>query len=361
MDQGIVARDSMNRKMAQSLPPEESLLVQPGDLVYNTMRMWQGAVGYSDREGVVSPAYVVCRPNTGLVDGRFVHCLFKSRFGQNKLQAFSHGLTEDRLRLYFDDFAEIPFRFPPLCEQRKIADILGTWDEALDKLDALIAAKDRRKQALMQQLLTGERRLPGFIKKWSFARLDQVFEPLIRKAPASVERTLSITAGVGFVDQREKFNRVIAGANLANYVLLKRGEFSYNKGNSNVYAQGCIYRLEEYAEGAVPNVWISFRLRSDEYDSTFYKYFFLAGGHSHQLHRMINYGVRNNGLLNLTAENFFTIKVPVPEPREQQRLGSLFDQLATDLRLLRQQRVALDQQKRGLMQLLLTGKKRVRV
>jgi type I restriction enzyme, S subunit len=124
MDQGIVERDTMERKMAASLPPEESLLVQPGDLVYNTMRMWQGAVGFSDRVGVVSPAYVVCRPNTDLVDGQFMHCLFKSHEGRSKLQAFSHGLTEDRLRLYFDDFAEIPFRLPPLPEQKRIADIL---------------------------------------------------------------------------------------------------------------------------------------------------------------------------------------------------------------------------------------------
>jgi type I restriction enzyme S subunit len=211
----------------------------------------------------------------------------------------------------------------------------------------------------MQQLLTGKRRLPGFQKKWPRVRLDKVFEPLTRKASASVERALSITAGVGFVDQREKFSRVIAGANLTNYILLKRGEFSYNKGNSNLYPQGCVYCLEEYDEGAVPNVWISFKLRDGDNSSNFYKYFFLAGGHNHQLHRLINAGVRNDGLLNLTAENFYTITVPVPEPQEQHRLGELFNQLDSELRLLRQERSAVEKQKRGLMQKLLTGKIRI--
>ena len=61
------------------------------------------------------------------------------------------------------EFSSLPIPIPPLPEQRKIADILSTWDEALEKLDALIAAKDRRKQALMQQLLTGKKRVKGAI------------------------------------------------------------------------------------------------------------------------------------------------------------------------------------------------------
>jgi type I restriction enzyme S subunit len=248
---------------------------------------------------------------------------------------------------------------PSLSEQQKIADILGAWDVALEKLDALIAAKERRKQALMQQLLTGKRRLPQFGGSWRWLRLDEICERIDRKAPTGIERVLSITAGAGFQDQRDKFSRVIAGRNIENYVHLRRGEFSYNKGNSNLYPQGCIYRLEEYDEGAVPNVWVSFAIKSADVDSNFLKQYFLAGGHNHQLSRLINYGVRNDGLLNLTADNFFSIKIPVPPKEEQQRLGELFEGLASELAILRRQRAALDQQKRGLMQQLLTGQKRV--
>ncbi|SKB08001.1 type I restriction enzyme, S subunit [Prosthecobacter debontii] len=166
-------------------------------------------------------------------------------------------------------------------------------------------------------------------------------------------------AGRGFVDQREKFSRVIAGRNIENYVLLKKGEFSYNKGNSDRYPQGCVYRLEEFEEGAVPNVWISFRLRSESDSPLFYKHFFLYGGLNHGLHRLINAGVRNDGLLNLTASNFFSVTVPTPEPAEQAQLGELFENLSIFIKNLRTQRTALDQQKRGLMQRLLTGKIRV--
>jgi type I restriction enzyme S subunit len=91
----------------------------------------------------------------------------------------------------------------------------------------------------------------------------------------------------------------------------------------------------------------------------FYKHFFLYGGLNHSLHRLINAGVRNDGLLNLTASNFFSAPVPAPEPAEQAELGELFESLSISIKNLRDQRTALDQQKRGLMQRLLTGKLRV--
>jgi type I restriction enzyme, S subunit len=187
-----------------------------------------------------------------------------------------------------------------------------------------------------------------------------VFQRIERPVQGTPEYVLSITAGKGFVDQRVKFSRVIAGRNIENYVLLRKGEFSYNKGNSDRYPQGCIYRLEEFNEGAVPNVWISFALKSDKHSPLFYKHFFLSGGLNHQLHRIINSGVRNDGLLNLTASNFFTVRVPVPQPEEQKKLGELLEFINQELRLLRTERIALDQQKRGLMQRLLTGKIRVK-
>jgi type I restriction enzyme S subunit len=71
---------------------------------------------------------------------------------------------------------------------------------------------------------------------------------------------LSITAGVGFVNQAEKFGKEIAGAQYQNYTVLHKGDFSYNKGNSKTYPQGCIYMLEDRTKAAVPNVFNSFSL-----------------------------------------------------------------------------------------------------
>lgn len=283
-------------------------------------------------------------------------------FLQSKTSYFRGGLAPGvgQPNLNTELIGGVSILLPPLPEQFKIADILSTWDDALEKLDVLIAVKERRKKGLMQQLLTGKKQIKGFSKKWPLLPIPEVFERVERAIVGTPQHILSITAGKGFVDQREKFSRVIAGRNIENYVLLRKGEFAYNKGNSNLYPQGCVYRLEEYEEGAVPNVWISFRLKSKKNSSLFYKHFFLSGGLNHPLHRLINAGVRNDGLLNLTPTNFFSVQVPVPPEDEQTRLGALFEELASEISLLRSQRAAIDQQRRGLMQKLLTGAVRVR-
>ena len=191
--------------------------------------------------------------------------------------------------------------------------------------------------------------------------MGDVFDRITRKVGNSEAPALSITAGVGFVDQREKFSRVIAGKNLVNYTHLQRGDFAYNKGNSDRFPQGCIYQLREFESGAVPNVYYSFGLSDPKADGDFYRHLFESGFLNRQLRRLINMGVRNDGLLNLSASDFFSTRVPVPSPEEQTKLGQLFNAVESELLTLRKLKRAIGDQKRGLMQKLLTGEVRVKV
>jgi type I restriction enzyme S subunit len=179
LDRGLVLRDSIERKMETNLTPDEHLKVYPGDIAYNMMRMWQGASGMAETEGIVSPAYVVLAPKPN-VDPLFASYLFKTKEMIHRFWAFSYGLTDDRLRLYPRDFTLIPASLPSLPEQQKIAEILSTWDKAIQTTEALLANARTQKRALMQYLLTGTRRFPGFEDHpWREVRLDDL---------ASVER-----------------------------------------------------------------------------------------------------------------------------------------------------------------------------
>jgi type I restriction enzyme, S subunit len=174
LDRGLVLRDSIDRKMETNLSPDEHLRVYPGDIAYNMMRMWQGASGIADADGIVSPAYVVLAPKPN-VDPLFASYLFKTSEMIHRFWAFSYGLTDDRLRLYPRDFTLIPATLPPLPEQQKIAGILGTWDKAIETTEALLANARTQKRALMQSLLTGTRRFPGFDDHpWREVRLGDV-------------------------------------------------------------------------------------------------------------------------------------------------------------------------------------------
>jgi type I restriction enzyme S subunit len=153
MDRGLVPRNSLDRHMAEDAADGANLRAEPGDIVYNTMRMWQGAAGVADTTCMVSPAYIVLKPKKGTNSAFFNH-----RFGNGRmlhlLWAYSHGLTSDRLRLYFDDFALIPIRIPSLPEQTKIAEFLGVVDARLAALMRKKGGLETFKSGLMQQLFT---------------------------------------------------------------------------------------------------------------------------------------------------------------------------------------------------------------
>ena len=151
MNDSLVLRDDLDRRTESALRPDQHLLVRKGDIAYNMMRMWQGACGLATDDGIVSPAYVVLAPKPG-IDSRFGYHWFKSARMIHLFWAYSHGLTEDRLRLYFDEFAEIPAVPPPLDQQHRVVAMLDAWDQAIDQTERLIAAQRKRKTALVQSL-----------------------------------------------------------------------------------------------------------------------------------------------------------------------------------------------------------------
>lgn len=174
LDEGLVKRDSLDRKMDTNLTPEEHLLVRKGDIAYNMMRMWQGASGLAEHDALVSPAYVVLEP-TERIDPLFASYFFKTPRMVYLFWAYSHGLTRDRLRLYFDDFSLIQVTIPSLEEQKKMAEIVGTWDSAIELVEKLIANSQLQKRALLQGLLTTNRRVPGFeSSEWRVGKLGDL-------------------------------------------------------------------------------------------------------------------------------------------------------------------------------------------
>jgi type I restriction enzyme S subunit len=151
MADGMVKRASLDRRIDDLADAEGNKKAYEHDVAYNMMRMWQGACGVASEDCMVSPAYVVLSPQTG-VNSDFYGYLFKLPRMLRLFISHSHGLTKDRLRLYYQDFGRIPLPRPDICEQRRIASCLSSLDALIaaesEKLDALKA----HKKGLMQQL-----------------------------------------------------------------------------------------------------------------------------------------------------------------------------------------------------------------
>jgi type I restriction enzyme S subunit len=148
---GMVRRDSFDRDFYDIEDAAGNKKACKNDIAYNMMRMWQGACGVAPEDCLVSPAYVVLSPMQG-VHSAFFGYFFKLPASLLLLESHSRGLTKDRLRLYYADFAGMTLLVPGEAEQQRIAACLGS-------LDALIAAASRKldglrahKKGLMQQL-----------------------------------------------------------------------------------------------------------------------------------------------------------------------------------------------------------------
>jgi type I restriction enzyme S subunit len=154
MHDGIVDRESTGRRVESALTPEDHLLAHKHDIAYNMMRMWQGVSGLAPFKGLVSPAYVVLKPLAG-IDPLFASYLFKLPETIRLFHRYSQGLTNDRLRLYYDQFAEIRVPIPiDVAEQRRIASLLTTLDRQIEQSESLVAALKQTKSAICQKLFT---------------------------------------------------------------------------------------------------------------------------------------------------------------------------------------------------------------
>lgn len=191
--------------------------------------------------------------------------------------------------------------------------------------------------------------------EWTSRPLSSIVEEITETAGTRKIETVSISAGVGFVNQAEKFGKELSGKQYEKYTVLHRGDFSYNKGNSNLYPQGCIYRINDRTEAAVPNVFESFRVSDGNPD--FYEQLFISGFLNRQLHSRINRGVRDDGLLNLRGKDFYSCEVPCPPLAEQERIAEILMQCDKVIEL-KQKRIEEEKKKKeALMRRLLRTSK----
>ena len=273
-----------------------------------------------------------------------------NKFSESSAQP---GLSVEKLVRY-------KLTVPPIDEQKKIAEILSVWDDAIEKQTRLIDALICRKRALMQQLLTGKKRLLYYTEPWKQVRLGNIFcEVNAINDKQQNYPVMTISAKLGLVSQQNKFDRIIAGNSLNKYTLLKKDDFAYNKGNSKTYPMGCIYKLDEYEYALVPFVYICFR-KTAKINISFYQQWFINHGLDKQLKRIITSGARGDGLLNVDRKDFFNTTVPFPHFTEQQVIAAILATADLEIEIVKKRLDQFGTQKRSLMQQLLTGKKRIK-
>jgi type I restriction enzyme S subunit len=309
-------------------------------------------------------------PMTLLVEGKFnvnnhAHLIqgngisitewFFYYFNHRELTTYLTRQGAGRYKLTKYALSKMPVPLPSLPEQHKIAAILSTWDEAITKTRQLIAQLQQRNKGFMQQLLTPK-------GDWQEMRLSDIFERVVRKNATANTNVITISAQRGFVKQNDFFKKLVASETLDNYFLVRKGEFCYNKSYSNGYDWGATKRLNDFDEAVVTTLYICFRLKEEsQYSGDYFEYFFDANILDRGLAKIAHEGGRAHGLLNVTPGDFFSLKIYVPTYEEQIRMFNILSAAKNELKLTEQKLAVLQQQKKGLMQKLLTGEVRVKI
>ena len=246
---------------------------------------------------------------------------------------------------------------PPMGEQRKIAEILGVWDEAIEKQSRLIERLEVRKRALMQRLLTGRTRLSGFTTPWQKIKLGEICEEyILRNTGDNDYIVLSCTKYNGLVSSLDYFGKQIFSDNLRTYKVVPKHHFAYA---TNHIEEGSIGYQFNYDYALISPMYTVFKTDDTKVDNYF-------------LYRLLktplmiyNYQSRIEGSIDrrggLRWDAFAGITIKLPSLPEQKAIAEVLTAADNEIATHRKRLEALHLQKRGLMQQLLTGKTRVKI
>lgn len=347
-DSGMVKRSSLDRKIDDLADSEGNKKVCKNDIAYNMMRMWQGAFGIAAEDCMVSPAYIVLAPNAD-VSTAFYGQLLKTPQSLRRLTAQSHGLTEDRLRLYYKDFASIQLVNPEPDEQKKIADCLTSLDELIAAQGRKVEALKTYKRGLMQQLFPREGetvprlRFPEFKSApgWREVKAGVLFDNRTERGHASLP-VYSVTMTDGLV-KRTSLDRKI-------------DDLSDSSGNKKVCQKDIAYNMMRMWQGAcgiatedcmVSPAYVVLSPKSGAH-SPFYGYLFKL---PHMLRLFI---LNSRGLtedrLRLYFQDFCGIPMPQPALSEQNRIANCLLALDARIKVEADKLSALKTHKQAIMQ-----------
>lgn len=338
--------------------PYKRSKLKPGDLVLTIVGANTGTVAvvpaWLDGANITQTTARIAVDSTKAIPG-YVEQVLRSAIGQEAVYRFQKGGAQPGLNLADVEKFEIPL--PPLPEQRKIAEILRAWDEALEKLTALRAAKARRFEGIAQQLLAPSRAIGRGVPQsnWAPSSFGEVFEERQDKNAGLGSDDVVTVGKYAIRKQSEHFTRSVASKDLSNYWTISPGDFVYDP-MSAYY--GAIGRYAGSADGIVSPAYRVIKLSPDVDPE-----FMVALLRTHHVRFLLetrsSQGNKEGKRRLLQRDEFESIEFKLP-PREAQReIAAKLAVFRTDLELTEREIEALTRQKRGLMQKLLTGEWRV--
>ena len=352
-DRGVIPRSQVDIDIKYS---EESISgykkVDKGDFVIS-LRSFQGGIEYSEYEGLVSPAYTVLKNKLPICDG-YYKAYFKTNDYINRLNKGTYGIRDGK-QVGFEDFGDMVIHYPSLLEQERIAEILDTQDKLIALKEKRIAEKKQQKKYLMQQLLTGKKRLPGFTGEWGQERLCD-FCGFIGGGTPDTKCKEFWEGDIPWLSSSDIEEGNPFNIQISRYITREAIEKSATK----ICPQGTILIVSRVGVG---KIGLATRPLCTSQDFTnllqtkhnnIYLIYALA-----LLLQQISTAAQGTSIKGIPAQEIKKYVVQLPSIKEQQAIADILSKADKEIELLQKDLEEEKTKKKALMQLLLTGIVRV--
>ncbi len=301
------------------------------------------------------------RINERVADAAFIESKLTSHSIRNYYKNCAAGSSSTMVKINKPIVEKTPLLLPPLLEQKKIARILSTWDIAIEVTEKILSSSQQQRRSLMQQLLTGKKRLPGFSGKWLHVRVGDVLSVRNEKQiPSETSPLFSLTIENGITEKTERYNRefLVKNSDEKEYKTVKPNDIAYNPANLR---WGAI----NYS-----------RLTHDVVVSPIYEVLYIKDNTSNNLQFVAQILMSDRQITKFASMvegtlmerkavkigPFLATKISVPSMlEEQQKIASVLSAADKEIEIIQQKLKCLKEEKKALMQQLLTGKRRVKV
>lgn len=373
-DYGVIPKDSRDdNHNVTSLDTSGYKVVEHGDLVINKMKAWQGSLAVSEYNGIVSPAYHICKITSENICKKYLHYLLRDASYLPEYMRLSTGLRVGQWDLSFDDFKNIPFLVPQLAEQERIAAFLDAEcaeiDAVLEKTRASIEEYKKLKQAVITQAVTKGIRDDRPMKdsgsvwfeeipcNWVMKRIKYLFH--IKKDIAGKEgyTVLSITQS-GIKPKDLSKNEGQLADNYSHYQLLNPGDFAMNHMD---LLTGWV-DISKYSGVTSPDYRVFVLDDTEKNDSSYYLYL-MQMCYFNRIFYGLGQGVSGMGRWRLQADKFLNFPVVVPPVDEQKEIASYLNEKCSCIEVMiakkQQYLTEIENYKKSLIYEYVTGKKEV--
>jgi type I restriction enzyme S subunit len=347
---------SIDKKASLGDPNYEQFVLKNGDIVFARTGATVGKTYlYKPTDGILVFAGFLIRFRTSekLLTPQHLKYFTETKHYWDWVKTVS--MRSGQPGINAEEYASLKIPLPPLPEQKAIAQVLSTADAAIHTTEKLIAQKELRKKWLMQQLLTGKKRLKGFGGEVKLKLVEHYLKEVSeRNKDLKIMNVLSVTNSRGFINQADQFDRVVASEDATNYKIVRNGQFAYNPSRVNV---GSLDLLRDFESGILSPMYVVFETDKSELLPDYFYYQLKTQWFYGHIPMFVQGSVRDS----LSFDGICSMKFFIPSIEEQTAIAQVLQAADKEISLLKAKAAKLREQKKGLMQQLLTGKVRLNI